>query len=206
MKEKFAPDLTKRTVALDAAVAHKLELVKCGREVDARLTLEKENSARQLVESCTEIMGLGSAADARAHGALLRASDDAVTILTHTNDLIGVRINAAKIECLECALGLVQGKELLANIDHSLARSQMLDKAITAGLFASGRLALFSEEVDTLGSIAVEAARQVTLAENELREERARQQAAYQTRRATGMVTRAEVASAIPSFQGSSTT
>lgn len=201
---KVGPEVTKRRAALDAATEYEQEMSACVREVGERLAVSKTRTAQALVDTCTEIIGMGSAADARALGALWRASDDETVILSHTVDLLHhVRIPAARIARLEAALELARVKELAASIAAALAHSKMLDKLIVAGVFDGGRVGIVSEEVETLRAVAKECARQVSLAEDELREQRKRQQTARQQRLATGgVVTRAEISATIPTCAG----
>jgi hypothetical protein len=204
MGTKVCPEVTKRSAALDVAIEHEHELTARFREVGERLTDSKARTAQALVDTCTEIVCMGSAADARTLGALWRASDDETVILSHTLDLLQhVRIPAARIARLEAALEFARVKELADSIAAALAHSKMLDKLIVAGVFDGGRVGIVSEEVETLRAIAKEAARQVSLAEDELREERKRQQSARQQRLATGgVVTRAEISATIPNYAG----
>ena len=202
MGTKVGPEVTKRRAALDASIEHEHELAARVREVGERLTDSKARTAQALVDTCTEIICMGSAADARTLGTLWRTSDDETVILSHTVDLLQhVRIPAARIARLEAALEFARVTELAASIAAALAHSKMLDKLIVAGVFDGGRVGIVSEEVEALRAIAKEAARQVSLAEDELREQRKREQAARQQRLATGgVITRAEVAAAIPNY------
>ena len=207
MGTKVGPEVTKRRAALDAAIEHEHELAARVREVQDRLTDSKARTAQALVDTCTEIACMGCAADARALGALWRATDDETVILSHTVDLLQhVRIPAARIARLQAALEFARVKELAASIAAALAHSKMLDRLIVAGVFDGGRVGVVSEEVETLRSMAKECARQVSLAEDELREERKRRHTARQQRLATGgVITRAEISATIPNYAGNLT-
>jgi hypothetical protein len=125
-------------------------------------------------------------------------------LLADAKDLLRYkRIPAACIQTLEAALNLRKVEELLASIAASLSHAQTLATLIKSGIFRNdNRVAVISEETEALRATAKNAAYQTGLAEESLREERKRQLAAEQQRKALGTVTRAEVAAAIPSYAG----
>jgi hypothetical protein len=103
-------------------------------------------------------------------------------------------LDLRRLEAVEIALHAA-----LSNI----STQERLEKA---GLFESEkRIFIVGEVTANLRAAAKEAHRQALLAERELNEERARQLVTQQTRLATGVITCAEVSSAVPACQGNIT-
>jgi hypothetical protein len=203
MKAKLAPVLAQRRAALEAAITHEQDLAQWAREQDSAIQQDQYNVAQLRIASCDELNALGSNADIDSMSARLRGVQDRLDLRIDARDMLHhVRIPAARIARLQAGLEVARTVEVDANIDHATARSEMLDKAISAGLFDSGKMGLFSEKVDALHAAKEKAARRVTDAENELRETRQKQEADRQTRSAHGLITRAEIAAAIPIYAG----
>ena len=203
MGTQVAPELGKRRAALDAAIEHEQDLTRISRELDMRRIQAQEDCARLRIACCDELVGLGPAADAVALAGRLRPADDQVALLADALDLLRFqRIPAARLARKEFSLALRQIEELGASIEAALAQSKLLDKLIVAGVFDGGRVGIIDERIEKLRAAAKECARQVGLAEESLRSERQTQATAQQTRMATGQVTRAEIAAAIPMCAG----
>jgi hypothetical protein len=149
------------------------------------------------------------ACDTRALAELLRPLEDKLTIITDARDLlIHKRIPAARLHRLEANLALCKIESLEAQLLAAISHGRTVSAMRAAGVFEEeGELALIGRRTENLRAAAREKLRLVGLAEVDLRDERNRQLATEQGRMAHGgTVTRAEVASAIPAFQGHSTT
>ena len=159
----------------------------------------REQEQRLLLECADELIAMTTSCDAKALAARLRPVRDqgeliqeAMNLLTHR------RLPAARIARLETNLNLLKVRELLASLMASLSGAQTIAKLVKAGVFANeNRIALISEETEQLRAAAVEAGRLVVQAEESLRDEKKRQLTTEQTRFAMGLITKAELASAI---------
>lgn len=138
----------------------------------------------------------------------LRPLEDTLAILTDARDLlVHKRIPAARLRRIEATLALRKIEALEAQLLAAISHGRTVEAMKAAGVFEEeGELALIGKRTEALRAAAREKMRLVHVADDELRDERKRQLVTEQTRMAHGMVTRAEVASAIPSYQGSSTT
>jgi hypothetical protein len=147
------------------------------------------------------------ASDTRALAAHLRPLEDTRLILTDAKDLlVHRRIPAARLRRTEAVLATKKIEALDAQLLAAISHGRTVVAMKAAGVFEEeGELALIGKRTEQLRTIAREKMRLVQVAEADLREEHKRQFATEQIRMAqNGMITRAEVASAIPSFQGSS--
>jgi hypothetical protein len=204
MARETFPEYQKRMAAHVAAQEYESQLARTLAELDGLHNQATQESRRILLASADEVISMTSVCDVKALAALLRPAQDQVQLLADAKDLLQFkRIPAGRIQTLEALLNLRRAEELLASIAASLSHAQTLDKLITAGIFRNdNRVAVISEQTEALRATAKEAARQVGLAEDALREERKRQATAQQGRMATGTITRAEVAASIPVYAG----
>jgi hypothetical protein len=202
MAKQAAPEHEKRNAAYTGAQDYERQLARSLSELGATHAEAANEAQRMLVESCDEAIAMTSSCDVKGLAARLRPVQDQVQLLTDARDLLRYkRFPAARIQTLEAALKLRQIEELLASIAASVSYASTLSKLITAGIFQNeNRVAIISEETESLRALAKESARQVVMAKDELRAERQRQATAEQQRIATHQVTRAEVAAAIPSY------
>jgi hypothetical protein len=148
------------------------------------------------------------ACDTRALSAHLRPLEDKVALIADARDLLVYkRIPAARLRRVEAVLATKRIEALEAQLLAAISHGRTIVAMKAAGVFEEeGELSLIGKRTEQLRAIAREKMRLVQVADADLREERKRQLATVQTRMAQGgMITRAEVASAIPSFQGSST-
>lgn len=148
------------------------------------------------------------ASDTLALAGHLRPLEDKLAILTDARDLlVHKRIPAARLRRIEATLALRKIEALEAQLLAAISHGRTVEAMKAAGVFEEeGELALIGKRTEALRTAAREKMRLVNVADDELRDERKRQLVTEQTRMAHGMVTRAEVASTIPSYQGSSTT
>lgn len=200
MAQRAAPEYHKRDTAYANAQESERQLTQTLGELDIMHTDATRRAQQLLLASAGEVIATVSCCDVTALATRLRPVQDEVQLLADAQDLLRFkRLPAARIATLEAAWNLRQIEELLASICAALSHARTLSKLITAGVFKNeNRVAIVSEEVERLRATAREASRQVRLAEDDLRTERQRQASAEQTRMAHGMVTRAEVAAAIP--------
>ena len=204
MARQTVPEYEKKMAAHVAAQEYERQLTGTLAELNGLQAQAAQEAQRMLISSADEVISMTSVCDVKALAALLRPAQDQVQLLADAKDLLQFkRIPAGRIQTLEALLNLRRAEELLASIAASLSHAQTLDKLITAGIFRNdNRVAVISEQTEALRATAKEAARQVGLAEDALREERKRQATAQQGRMATGTITRAEVAASIPVYAG----
>jgi hypothetical protein len=204
MASKTPPEREKRDAAFVAACACETELEQTNAQLGALHTAAMQAESQILVSAMDELVSTTSACDARGLSASWRTAHDEVKLIQEAQNLLRFkRIPAAKLRRLEAKLALCKIESVEAHIAASLSHALTVEKLIVAGIFRNdNRIALVSEETERLRSIGKEADRQVGLAESALRDERSRQLTAEQGRMATGTITRAEIASAIPAYQG----
>jgi hypothetical protein len=194
------PEREKRNTAYEDACNYEQQLAQTIAEVDTLKTQAVSEANSLLVSSADEIIACGAVCSARKLAALLRPVQDTVDIYQQAHDLLTFkRIPAARIQRLEAYLQFKRAEETEWSIAACLSQARTIEKLVNAGIFQNeNRIALISEQTETLRQHASEASRQVRAAEDELRAERQRQTAAEQQRMATGAITRIEVASAVP--------
>lgn len=204
MARQALPEYKKRATAYAEAEEYERQLAGTMTELDGMRATAAAETQKLLVASADEIIGLTASCNVTALAARLRPVQDQLQLLTDAQDLLRYkREPAARIQTLEAVLNFRKLEELMASIAASLSHARTLSKLIKAGIFQNeNRVAVISEETENLRGLAKEAARRVKLAEDGLREERKRQATLEQQRIATGQVTRAEVAAAIPVYAG----
>ena len=128
-----------------------------------------------------------------------------VAFVTDSKDLlIHKYIPAARLKRLKSALELRKIEALEAQLLAAISSGRTIAAMQAAGVFEEeGKIGFIGKRSQELRAAAREAQRQLDLADAALREEIAQQAATHQARVASGMITRAEVASAIPVLQGS---
>jgi hypothetical protein len=204
MHEKTAPEYVIRRAAYLDACEWDEQLVKTLPVLEAMTATAKQQECQLFIASADEIISNTTACDVQGLAARMRPVQDQVALVEEAKNLLTFkRIPAARLGRLEAALNLRKIEALQASILASLSHARTIEKLVTAGVFQNeNRVALISEFTERLRASAKEAARQVDLAEEALREERKRQLATEQVRMATGAITKAEAASAIPVYAG----
>jgi hypothetical protein len=199
---KTPPEVKKRRAILEEARGHEQGLEGTLTEVNALGERATRVENQQLVAAMDEAISTGKDCDARSLAASWRTAHDESTIWQETANLLRFkRIPAARLRRLEAALALRKIEAVEAGVLANLSHAETIAKLVTAGVFrADNRVALINEETERLRAAAKECDRQVTLAEDALRSERARQLTAENARMIKGTLSRAEVASAIPSY------
>jgi hypothetical protein len=201
---RVAPEREKRHAALTDASQYERQLVSTVPELEGLAAQAKLKLQQLLIPRLDEIVATTSACDVQGLAAQLRPVQDEHSLIQEAISLLlHRRIPAARLRRFEAALDMRKIEELEASLLANLAQARIIEKLTAAGVFQNeNRVALIDESVERLRAIAKEAARQVGLAEDELREERKRQASIEQQRQASGQITRAEVFSAIPVYDG----
>lgn len=200
MAQRAVPEHAKRNTAYADAQESERQLTQTLGELDIMHKDATRRAQQLLLASAGEVIATVSCCDVTALATRLRPVQDEVQLLADAQDLLRFkRLPAARIATLEAALKLRQIEELLASICAALSHARQLSRMIKAGVLSDAdRIGFVSQQTENLRATAREASRQVRLAEDDLRTERQRQASAEQTRMATGVITRAEVAAAIP--------
>jgi hypothetical protein len=153
------------------------------------------------ISSWDELIDNPDACDSLALSERLQPLEYQITFLTDTKNRLEVRIRAARLMRLEATLERRKIESLDAQLLAAISRLRTLN-AMQAVREEEGSAMVIGKRTETLRQAAREAARQVSLAEDALRQERNAQLSAEQARMATGTVSRAEAASAVPEYQG----
>lgn len=202
MFKKTIPEHAIRDAAHVEASQWEERLVKTRPALEAMRTTAKQQECRVFLASADEAISNTTACDVQGLAAMLRPIQDQTALIEEAMNLLTFkRIPAAREATLVAALSLRKIEALQASILASLSHARTIEKLVKAGIFQNeNRVALISEETENLRASATEAARQVDLAEEALSEERKRQLETEQVRMATGAITKAEAASAIPVY------
>lgn len=189
----------KRIQEEKAAVAEERLLTQARAPVEEFLKTLNLELQRMKIPSWDEFLNNLTACDSRALSDQVWPLEYQVTFVKDSKDRLEVRIRASRLRRLEvtlerCKIDAFESKLLCA---ISVLKTETAMAEIRE---QEGGAVIFGKRSETLRQAAREAIRQVSLAEDALRQERNAQLAAEQTRMATGTVSRAEVASAIPTL------
>jgi hypothetical protein len=203
IRDKAIPGCAARRAALDEASAHEQGSEETLGKVEALAERSRQTEKQVLVNIMDEAASTTDACDVQGLASTWRKAHDETTVWQETANLLRFkRIPAARLRRLEATLSLRKIEAVLAGVLASLSHAETIAKLVTAGVFQNeNRVALISEETERARALSKECDRQVGLAEDALRDERTRQAVDEQRRVTVGAITRAEVASAIPSYQ-----
>lgn len=142
-----------------------------------------------------------TACDSLALSERLSPTEYQVVFMKDSNDRLDVRIAAARLHRFEKTLKRRKSDAFESQLLYTISVLKT-ETAMAAIREEENGAVVFGARSQALLAAAQEKLRLVHLAEDELREERKRQLSAEQTKMAHGLLTRAEVASAIPAYQG----
>jgi hypothetical protein len=171
-------------------------------ELRVKFSLELQKTR---IPSWDEYLDNITACDSLALSERLRPLEYHVTFITDAKDRLEVRIRAARLRRLEATLERCKIEALESQLLCAISVLKT-ETAMATIREQEGGAVVFGKRSEMLHQAALEAMRQVGVAEDALRQERNAQLAAEQTRMAQGTITRADAASAIPAFQRKSTT
>lgn len=204
MARELGPQLATCLTTERACVDEVRQLSQTRGGLDALLTKLQEQFQKLWLPSLDELIDTLDACDSLALSERLQPHDYHIRFVTDAKGRVEVRIRAARLRRLEatlerCKLEALEA-QLLAVISHGRTVA-----ALSAVFSEEGEVSVIGKRTETLRAIARSKMEQVAIAETELRAERNRQLAAEQVALAQGTITRAQVASTIPSLGGSTT-
>ena len=204
MAREVGPKLAQCVEAERACLNEERQLGQTRGGLDALLTKLRERFQKLWLPSLDELIDTLDACDSLALSERLQPHDYHIRFVADAKGRLEVRIRAARLRRFQASLERCKiealESQLLAVISHGRT------VAALGPVFAEeGEVSVIGKRTEGLRAIAREKMRQVTLSENALRDERNRQLADEQARMATGTVTRAQVASAVPAYQGNIT-
>jgi hypothetical protein len=178
-------------------------LVQAVRELDERTTRGEADLQKESASVSDEVLDCPDAA-VRELAVRLLPKECEVQVLRNARDLGKYFRTPAALEYkLVTALDLRRLEATEAALYAALSNVDTQDRLEKAGLFESEKhIFIVGERTQNLRAAAKQLYLQALNSERELNEERARQLVAQQTRLATGVITSAQVSTAIPVHQG----
>ncbi len=196
MLARVIPEREKREAAHRDSCDYINTLGKTASELAALHADVAASCARKRLAGWDEVIATVTACDTLGIAQTLAPMEHQLAFIADATDLLTFkRIPAARLAMLEARLNLRKIEALETQLMADISHARTLEKL--SGVFeAEGRVAFIGETTSALRRAAEEAARQVRVAEDALREERKKQLASEQQRFASGQVTRAEAVAA----------
>jgi len=199
MATEAGPHRVRRIHEEEAAFAEERMLMHTRGSVEDLLSKLKLELQKLRIPSWDELLDNITACDSLALSERLRPIEYQVVFVSDAKDRLEVRIAAARLRRMEATLERCKIEAFESQLLCAISVLKT-ETAMAAIREQEGGAVVFGKRSQMLRQASCEAARQVGLAEDALRQERNAQLTAEQTRMAQGTITRAAIASAIPAF------